>query len=427
MNLIEIIESHEFKKTDCQDFIVKPEIQKTVSEIIETVRVKGDSSLFDYSEKFDKVSLKSLRIKEEDILSAQRRIKSDVMEILNEAIDNIRSFHTNQLQKSWTKEHDDGTKLGELVRPMDRVGLYIPGGKAFYPSTMIMNAVPAQIAGVKSIIVSTPPDKNGLPQDLILGICSVLGINEVISVGGAQAIAAMAYGTETIAPVCKITGPGNIFVAEAKRQVFGKVGIDSIAGPSEIVILHDDHDVPIEYLVRDLLTQAEHDEDASSILITDSLDIARKVKKRLNELVPSLPREEIIRKSLTQNGKIIIVKDIDEGIEIVNSLAPEHLELLLTNNSKIDKIRNAGAIFVGKWSSETVGDYFAGPNHTIPTSGAAKYGSPLSVRDFQKHSSVIEYSEERLLKQADSIARFADLEGLHAHAEAVRIRKQKVE
>ncbi|MBU3916828.1 histidinol dehydrogenase [bacterium] len=427
MNLIEIVDSSDFHKIDFQDFVVKSDIQTIVSEIIETVRKKGDRSLYDYTDKFDKVSLRSIKIKEEDIHSARSRINSDVIKILNEAIDNIRSFHENQLQESWIKEHDDGTRLGELVRPMDRAGLYIPGGKAFYPSTMIMNAVPAQIAGVKSIVVLTPPDQNGLPQDLILGICSILGINEIFSVGGAQAIAAMAYGTESIAPVCKITGPGNIFVAEAKRQVFGKVGIDSIAGPSEIVILHDDPEIPIEYLARDLLTQAEHDEDARAVLITDNLEIAGKVKKRLNELVPSLPRKEIIRKSLTQNGKIIIVKDVDEGIELVNTIAPEHLELLIMDKSKINKIRNAGAIFIGKWSSETVGDYFAGPNHTIPTGGAAKYGSPLSVRDFQKHSSVIEYSKERLFRQADSIAKFADLEGLHAHAEAVRIRKHKVE
>jgi histidinol dehydrogenase len=252
----------------------------------------------------------------------------------------------------------------------------------------------------------------------------MLKLDNVLAVGGAQAIAAMAYGTESIDAVCKITGPGNRFVAEAKRQVFGRVGIDSIAGPSEIVILHDDSDIPTEFLVRDLLTQAEHDEDACAILITTIPDVAAEVQNRIEELVPVLPRKEIITRSLQGNSSIVVVDTIKEGIDLVNRIAPEHLELMVRENSVLDGIKNAGAIFIGKWSSETIGDYFAGPNHTIPTSGAAKYGSPLSVRDFQKHSSIIEYSEQRLKKEAADIAEFADLEGLNAHAEAIRIRQQ---
>ncbi len=422
MTLINIIESGDFKQSQAFRLDQQKDLQHTVSTIISDIIQGGDKALINYTKKFDGIKVSQTLVPEKEIVNAEKCIKPKIRYIFEETINNIRNFHEQQIQKSWSTQSDDGTILGEQVRPIDRVGVYIPGGKAFYPSSMIMNTVPAQIAGVESILVASPPDKNGLPNELVLGICGMMGLKEVLVAGGAQAIAAMAYGTETIQPVFKITGPGNKYVAEAKRQVFGKVGIDSVAGPSEILILHNDPDIPVEFLVRDLLTQAEHDEDASAILITCLPDIAKQVQQRINKLVPTIPRSEIIKKSLKNNGKIILIKELEHGIDLVNSMAPEHLELLVTDQSILEKINNAGAIFVGKWSTETVGDYFAGPNHTIPTSGAAKYSSPLSVRDFQKHSSVIEYSNQRLLKQADSIIEFAELEGLNAHAAAIRQR-----
>ncbi len=401
------------------------ELSDIVSNIITRVRKDGDQALIDFTRNFDKIELKSIQVPKINIDKAKSQLDYKTKSILENAICNIKEFHTFQIQQSWSQLYKDGTVLGEKVTPLDRVGIYTPGGKAFYPSTIIMNAIPAQIAGVPSITVGSPPGSNGMPHHLVLAICSMLGLNDVLAVGGAQVVAAMAYGTESIKPVCKITGPGNRYVAEAKRQVFGQVGIDSIAGPSEIVILHDDPEIPVEYLVRDLLTQAEHDEDARAILITTMPDVAKQVQKRIEELVPTLPRKEIISKSLQTNSSIVVINQIEEGIDLVNKIAPEHLELMVRDKTVLDCIKNAGAIFIGKWSTETIGDYFAGPNHTIPTSGAAKYGSPLSVRDFQKHSSIIEYSETRFRKEATEIAEFADLEGLNAHAEAIRIRQKE--
>lgn len=403
------------------------EIQDLVSDIISSIIENGDKSLIELTGKFDEVDLSSIKVPKEEIKNASQKIDSKTKDVLLEAIDNITEFHKNQISESWSIDYPDGSRLGELVRPIDRVGIYVPGGKAFYPSTMIMNTIPAKIASVPSIVVASPPGQNGLPHFLVLGICDILNIDEVYTIGGAQAIAALAYGTETISPVCKITGPGNKFVAEAKRQVFGKVGIDSIAGPSEIVILHDDAEVPVDFIVRDLLTQAEHDEEAAAILITTLPDVADRVLERIDELLPTLPRKEIIEAALKNRGQIILVDNLAEGIAIVNQIAPEHLELLIKDTSNIEKIRNAGAIFVGKWSTETVGDYFAGPNHTIPTQGAARYDSPLSVRDFQKHSSLIQYSQERLLKQGESIAQFAEMEELFAHAAAIHERLKRID
>ena len=425
MNLVPIIKGQDFTDETSGLFATDPELQKIVAGILSRVIQEGDAALLDYTEKFDRVKLESLRVPLETLHAAEAKIDAETRAIFEEAIQNIREFHRHQIQESWHHDFEDGSRLGEIVRPIDRAGIYVPGGKAFYPSSMIMNAVPAQLAGVASIAVASPPGPNGLPHELVLGICSMLGIDEVYSMGGAQAVAALAYGTESIAPVCKVTGPGNKFVAEAKRQVFGKVGIDSIAGPSEILILHDDLSVPIEYLVRDMISQAEHDEVAQAILITTSQETAEKVQKRLDELVPTLPRKEIITASLSGYGKIIVVDLIEEGIDICNQIAPEHLEVLFTDESKLDLVRNAGAIFVGQWSSEPVGDYFAGPNHTIPTSGSARYAAPLSVRDFQKHSSLIRYSKERLLNQGEKIARFADMEELNGHAEAIRERLRR--
>jgi histidinol dehydrogenase len=421
MPLLKIINSESFKADNNHTASAENQLAETVSNIISRVANEGDKALFDLTSRFDGINLNQVGVPPGELGSAESNLDSGTRSILEKAIDKIRTFHTRQKQESWQITHEDGTTLGEKVTPLDRVGIYVPGGKAFYPSTMIMNAIPAQIAGVKSIVVASPPTESTFPHPLVLAIGSMLGLEEIVSVGGAQAIAAMAYGTETISPVCKVTGPGNRFVAEAKKQVFGRVGIDSIAGPSEIVILHDNPEIPVSFLVRDLLTQAEHDEDACSILITTEVDIAEQVQKEIDALVPKLPRKEIIEKSLVSQGKIIVVDDIDQGIALVNEIAPEHLELMVKSDV-LSKIRNAGAIFIGKWSSETIGDYFAGPNHTIPTSGAAKFGSPLSVRDFQKHSSIIEYSRKRLQNEAEDIIALAELEGLTAHADAVRAR-----
>lgn len=422
MPLIEIVYQYEYPLADLVKVTIDQSLTQQVSQIIARIVESGDQALLDYTKQFDKVQINSITVPVEILRDAERQISDETRKIIENAVRNIRRFHQEQYAQSWKKEDDDGSVLGEIVRPLDRVGIYIPGGKAFYPSSLIMNAVPAQIAKVPSIVIVSPPGENGLPHNLVLGICSMLEIFEVHVAGGAQAIAAMAYGTESIAPVCKITGPGNQYVAEAKRQVFGKVGIDSVAGPSELLILHDDPSIPSEFIARDLLTQAEHDEEASSILITTLKQTALDVQKRIDELVPSLPRNKIIRKSFQKKGKIVLVETVEQGIDIVNTIAPEHLELLICDEQKIDRIRNAGAIFVGQWSTETVGDYFAGPNHTIPTGGAARYGSPLSVRDFQKRSSLIKYSKSRLFLEGETIAKFAELEDLHAHAAAVRVR-----
>ncbi|MFH2131750.1 MAG: histidinol dehydrogenase [bacterium] len=425
MPLIEIVHANDFPLQDITRAPVNHSLTGQVSDIIARVIESGDDALVDYTRQFDKVRIDTIRVPIDKLRDAEKNMPDATRLIIEKALENIRQFHRFQLSQSWEKTGDDGTILGELVRPLDRVGIYIPGGKAFYPSSLLMNAVPAQIAEVPSIVIASPPGRNGLPHTLVLAICSMLGLDEVLTVGGAQGIAAMAYGTKSIAPVCKITGPGNRFVAEAKRQVFGRVGIDSVAGPSEILILHDDPSVPIEFIARDLLTQAEHDEEARSILVTTRKQTALDVQKRIEEMVPSIPRNEIIKKSLRDKGKIILVDTIDDGIQIVNTIAPEHLELLVCDENILNRIRNAGAVFIGQWSTETVGDYFAGPNHTIPTGGAARYGSPLSVRDFQKHSSLIKYSKSRLFQEGELIARFAELEDLHAHAAAVRERLQK--
>jgi histidinol dehydrogenase len=425
MNLIDIIPAADYAVP--ANGLRDRTLRTTVAEIIEAVMDGGDRTLLAYTRRFDHIEPVTLRVPSDRVKTAAEVLDPETRRLLEQAIDNIASFHRRQILKSWQQQDSDGTILGEKVTPLDRVGIYVPGGKAFYPSTLLMNTIPARLAGVPSIAVVSPPGPDGYPHPLVLAVCALLELPEIYVVGGAQAIAALAYGTETIKPVCKITGPGNRFVAEAKRQVFGRVGIDSVAGPSEIVILHDDPTIPVEYLVRDLLTQAEHDEEARPILITTDGQTAERVQSRINQLVPHLPRNEIMAKSLKNHGGIVHCTSLEEGFDLVNRLAPEHLELLLTTPEKIDQIRNAGAVFVGRWSTETVGDYFAGPNHTIPTGGAARYGSPLSVRDFQKHTSLIQYSEARLNHQGELIARFAELEGLPAHAAAVyeRLRKDR--
>lgn len=429
MSLVAIVSVDQFNVKGETSQGPNRKIQAQVAKIIDEVIQGGDQAVLQFAQQFDGQELSALRVPAETIAQAEAEIEPETRRILEGAIKNIGDFHRRQMHSSWSVHLDDGTLLGEKVTAMDRAGVYVPGGKAFYPSSMIMNVVPAQLAGVGQVVVSSPPGPKGLPHPLVLGLCSMLKIEEVYTMGGAQAVAAMAYGTKTIAPVAKITGPGNAWVAEAKRQVFGQVGIDSIAGPSEILILHDDPEIPVEYLVRDMLSQAEHDMEAQSILITTSREVALAVQARLDELVPTLPRKEIITESLQSKGKIVVVDQIEEGIALSNQIAPEHLELLVPEEEEEDRlalITNAGAIFIGPWSSEPVGDYYAGPNHTIPTGGAARYASPLSVRDFQKHSSLIRYSKERLAKEGEDIARFADLEELNAHASAVRERLKRI-
>lgn len=422
MSLVEIVKQEDFAAGACRSAVSSEKTQKLVSDILSRVQREGDRAVRELTQEYDKVFLKRFRVPQKAVGEAEAAIDSRTKSILTEAIGNVRKFHREQIQKSWIKTEKDGTRLGEIVTPLDRVGMYVPGGSAFYPSTLIMNAVPALLAEVPSIAVASPPGGDGLPHRLVLGICSMLGIEEVYAIGGAQAVAALAHGTESIRPVCKITGPGNRFVTEAKRQVFGSVGIDSTAGPSEILILHDDPHVPPDFLARDMISQAEHDKEATAILITTLPETAHAVRKRLDEIVPTLPRGETIAASLKNNGKIVIADRIDNGIELSNEIAPEHLELMIVDESKIERIKNAGAIFIGPWSPEPVGDYMAGPNHTIPTSGAARFSSPLSVRDFQKHSSLIHYTKERLTAQGRDIAGFAEMEKLYGHAAAIRER-----
>ena len=336
------------------------------------------------------------------------------------------SFHERQKTSSQLEFSSDGSVLGWKVTPVDSVGIYVPGGLAVYPSTLLMNVIPAQVAGVGRIAMVSPPSSSGLPNKLVLACAAFLGIEEIYTVGGAHAIGAITFGTESIKKVVKITGPGNTYVAEAKRQVFGIVGIDSFAGPSEIMIVCDRDDIPIEYLARDLLSQAEHDPDAGAILITTSAKQAEKVAKLLKRLIPTLPRREIIESSFSNRSAIIVIKNYNEIFEAVNEFAPEHLEILTKNPfDDLHRIRNAGAIFLGPHSPEPVGDYFAGPNHTLPTSGTAKFSSPLGVQDFIKTSSIIKYSSKRLQDQSEKIIRFAEREKLFAHADAIRIRTKK--
>ncbi len=399
------------------------DVSETVRQIITTVQQEGDTALRNYTQQFDKVSIEDLRVPETQLQASLDHLDPELRSVLTEAIHNVRVFHERQKTETQLDFSDDGTVLGWKVTPIEKAGLYVPGGRAVYPSTMIMNVVPAQVAGVSRLALVSPPGLDGLPSPLVLATAALLEVNEVYRVGGAQAVAALAYGTESIAPVYKITGPGNAYVTEAKRQVFGIVGIDSIAGPSEILILCNREDIPNEYIVRDMLSQAEHDPLARAILVTTSTTQAEAVAARLKELVPTLPRHEIIEASFDGGSAIITVDNLEEAFGTVNDIAPEHLELLTASPmNDLHRIHNAGAIFLGPNTPEPVGDYFAGPNHTLPTSGCAKFSSPLGVQDFLKTSSVLSYSSERLQRQGPSIMKFAQVEELFAHAEAVRVR-----
>ena len=422
---VNIFEGFEDYSKAFEEKITK-DVSGTVQEILSNVRNNGDVALREYTERFDKVVPESWLVPKSALDEAFEGLDHDLFHILEEAADNIMSFHERQKVDSQLDFNSDGTVLGWKVSPVDSVGIYIPGGRAVYPSTLLMNVIPAQVAGVPRIVMVSPPGPSGLPDKLVMATAAMMGLEEIYAVGGAQSIGALAYGTESIQQVVKITGPGNTFVAEAKRQVYGTVGIDSFAGPSEIMVVCDREEIPVEYIVRDMLSQAEHDPDAGAILVTTSPKQAEVVAKRLKKLTPTLPRREIIEASFSNRSAIIVVHDLEEIFEAVNEIAPEHLEVLTEQPFEdLHRIRNAGAIFLGPNTPEPVGDYFAGPNHTLPTSGWAKFSSPLGVQDFIKTSSVISYSEDRLRRQGEQIIRFAEEEKLFSHAEAIRIRLEK--
>ncbi|MEQ6377751.1 histidinol dehydrogenase [Bacillaceae bacterium S4-13-56] len=400
------------------------EQRKSVQSIIENVRKRKDSALKDYTKILDKAELDDFRVSEQEIQAAIETLPSSMIKTIQEAIDNIREYHEKQKRQSWFMTRNDGTMLGQKVTPLDSVGVYVPGGTAAYPSSVLMNVIPAQVAGVERIVMVSPPDKDGNLSKGVLASACLLGVKEIYKVGGAQAVAALAYGTETITPVDKITGPGNIYVALAKREVFGDVDIDMIAGPSEIVVLSDETGNSTE-IAADLLSQAEHDERASSILVTTSEKLGHEVAQQVEDQLRTLPREVIARTSVENYGGVVLCKNLTEAIDVVNQLAPEHLEVLVEEPfTYLDQIRHAGAIFIGKYSSEPVGDYFAGTNHVLPTNGTARFSSPLNVDDFMKKSSVIYYSQQAWKENYEKIADFARLEGFEAHARAVEIRKR---
>ncbi|MCR5268332.1 MAG: histidinol dehydrogenase [Lachnospiraceae bacterium] len=402
------------------------EYEKTVEEILSNVRQNKDAAVFSYTEKFDhcKLTAESVRVTDEEIEEAYANYDRDLIRIMEDAARNITEYHKKQMQNSWIETGADGTILGQKITPIDTVGVYVPGGKAAYPSSTLMCILPAKVAGVERIIMTTPCNSEGKVQPCTLVSAKIAGVNEIYKVGGAQAIAAMAFGTETIPKVDKIVGPGNIFVALAKKAVFGFVSIDSVAGPSEILVIADGSANP-SYVAADLLSQAEHDQLASAILITTSKDLADKVSAEVERMTAKLSRREIIEASLSNYGYILLAESMDDAIDTANAIASEHVEILTENPFEtMTKLKHAGAIFLGPYSSEPLGDYYAGPNHVLPTNGTAKFFSPLGVDAFIKRSSIISYSRRALLAAADDIAKFADAEGLSAHANSIRIRKE---
>ena len=398
------------------------DIENTVKDIIDNIKKRGDEALLEYTEKFDGVELSDIKVTKEEVTAAREAVGEEFLEILEEAAANIKEYHECELEETWMKEFRPGVRLGQKITPIGRVGIYVPGGKAGYPSTVLMDSIPAVVAGVESIAMVTPPLKDGRVDPYILAAASVAGVDEIYKVGGAQSVAALAYGTETIAPVNKIVGPGNIYVATAKKQVFGKVAIDMIAGPSEIGILADEN-AKKEIIAADLLSQAEHDEMAASILVTTSSKFAEEVKEEVYRQIELLPRQEIMTKSIDNYGTIFVANTKEEAVDIMNEVAPEHLEILFEDaESFVDSIKNAGAIFIGQYTPEPVGDYFAGPNHTLPTSGTAKFSSPLGTYDFFKRSSLLCYEKDALERIAEKVQSFAEKEGLFAHSNAVKKR-----
>lgn len=397
------------------------DVSGIVRDIIDNVKANGDKALYEYCEKFDKAKLSSLEVSTEEIDEAFAAVEPQFIEILREAAENIRAFHKQQVRQSFIL-NGDGYVTGQKITPIEKVGLYVPGGTAAYPSTVLMDSIPAKIAGCKEICITTPPSADGKVNPAILAAAKIAGVDRIFKIGGAQAVAALAYGTETVPKVDKIVGPGNTFVAEAKRQVFGLVSIDMIAGPSEILVIDDGKSNP-KFVAADLLSQAEHDKMASAVLVTDSEELAEKVSAELERQIPLLPRAEIARISIDNNGKIIVADNLFDVIDVANEIAPEHLELSVDNPfDYLDKIKNAGSIFMGRYCPEALGDYFAGPNHTLPTSGTARFSSPLSVDDFVKKSQYTYYTKDALKKSAESVAFFAEKEGLSAHARSVTVR-----
>ncbi|MDR0889731.1 MAG: histidinol dehydrogenase [Oscillospiraceae bacterium] len=399
-------------------------VERQVAEILEDVRENGDAALLAYSRRFDCPHLASTEVLPEEIEAACARISPDFMETLRQAKENITAYHEMQLREGFRMEKADGVILGQRVMPIEKIGIYVPGGTASYPSTVLMNAIPAKLAGVKLLVMVTPAGRDGSIRDEILAAASLCGVDRIFKIGGAQAIAALAYGTQSVPKVYKIVGPGNIYVATAKRMVFGRVSIDMIAGPSEILIVADKA-ANARFLAADLLSQAEHDALASAVLVTDDRALALAVQTEVERQLSVLPRAEIARKSIDVYGKILLVENIDRAIEIANAIAPEHLELCVEEPfSYLDKVKNAGSVFLGAYTPEPLGDYFAGPNHTLPTSGTAKFSSPLSVDDFVKKSAYLYYPRQALEKSGQRVADFARREGLDAHARSITIRME---
>ncbi|MBU8792443.1 histidinol dehydrogenase [Oceanobacillus caeni] len=425
---MKIITSGEFfteKKNTTSTQINEKQLDNIVLDIITQVRKDKDTALFRYTEHFDNVKLDSLLVSESEFKEAREKVDTSFIEAIQEAKQNIRTFHEAQKEQSWFMEKENGIVLGQKVTPLEKVGVYIPGGKAAYPSSILMDVIPAQIAGVEKIVITTPPQQNGKISPYVLVAAEEVGVTSIYKVGGAQAIAALAYGTESIEKVDKIVGPGNAFVARAKKWVYGDVAIDMIAGPSEICVVAD-KSAPVNYVAADLLSQAEHDESASAICVTTNKELAEEIKIEIEKQLETLERKAITEKSIEQNGRIIVANNEDDAFKVVNEIAPEHLQLMIQNpTEKVNKVKHAGAIFLGNYSPEPLGDYFAGPNHTLPTSGTARFASPLGVYDFVKKSSIIHYSQEALLEATNKITSIANVEGFTAHANSIAIRDQK--
>ncbi len=421
--MIKILNFNDVKKEDIFARVEDEfDVAATVSEIINNVKLNGDRAVLDYCRRFDGAELGSLEVTDAEIDEAVNAVEPRFLEILKSAAENIRDFHSRQLRNSFIINDKDGIVTGQKVTPIERVGLYVPGGTAAYPSTVLMDAIPAKLAGVSEMCIVTPPDKNGKVNPVILAAARVAEVDRIFKVGGAQAVAALAYGTETIPKVDKIVGPGNAYVAQAKRQVFGMVSIDMIAGPSEILVVADSKS-NASHVAADLLSQAEHDRNASAVLVTDSADFAQAVSAELEKQIPQLERAEIARSSIDNNGKIIVTDDIRAAISVANEIAPEHLELCVDNPfDYLDLVKNAGSVFMGRYCPEALGDYYAGPNHTLPTSGTARFSSPLSVDDFVKKTQFTYYTESALAEVAEDVAYFARKEGLTAHAKSAVIR-----
>ena len=400
----------------------KTGVEDIVADIIKNVRTHGDDALLQYAEKFDHVALQELEVSSEEIDKAYDTVDQKFIDVLKKAAEHIEAFHRHQVRNSFLVNETSGVVLGQRILPIEKVGLYVPGGTAAYPSSVLMNCLPAKIAGVKQIVMTTPPSCGGAVSPVILAAAKIAGVHRIFKIGGAQAVAALAYGTQTVPCVDKIVGPGNAFVAEAKRQVFGHVAIDMIAGPSEILVIADETCNP-KFVAADMLSQAEHDKMATAVLVTDSMNLAQAVSTELERQISLLPRLEIARASIDMNGKIIVVPDLQMAVALANRIAPEHLEVCVDNPFDwLDKIQNAGSVFLGKNCPEALGDYFAGPNHTLPTNGTARFSSPLSVDDFMKKSSFTYYTKDALGAVYEDIAYFAQKEGLSAHAKSVEIR-----